>query len=97
MTEFLLAALPWIAIGLSLAIVTVNYSRTKKAANEVQDPTEAPSAQDADKQDSYLSIGMSLGMCFGVALGSAGIVPLSYGISFGMLVGMAAGMLIKKK
>ena len=55
MKDFILAALPWVAIGLCLAIF---FARNKKNNKDVKKTVE-----------NYGTEGMSVGMCIGVALG----------------------------
>lgn len=98
MTDFLLAALPWVLIGIAIAIIAANIGRKKKKLNAKgqENPDEADS-HNIDYKENYMSQEMCLGMCIGTVLSSTGIVPLSYGISFGMLIGMVVGICIKKR
>ena len=54
--DFMSASLPWVAMGLLLAIFFVRAAHMKK--------------KDEKKED-HASEGMALGMCFGVALSTA--------------------------
>lgn len=54
--DFLRAALPWIAVGLLLAVFAARSARKKK---------------DEEPQDDYGTEGMCLGMCFGTAIGTS--------------------------
>ena len=54
--DFLSAALPWICIGLLLAIFFAQSTRKKKGKK---------------KNENYGTEGMALGMCFGVAIGTS--------------------------
>ncbi len=102
MMDFLSAALPWVVIGLVVAIIAVSFSvkkrklNTKKQVNLVEVNEETPANKSEDEEENYMVMGLPLGMCFGTVLGAAGIIPLSYGISFGMLIGILVGMCIKK-
>ena len=80
--EFLRAALPWIAMGLLLAIFFARATYGKK---------------DKEKQEDYGSEGMSLGMCFGVALSTALHINVGLGMMAGMVLGLLIGSGIKKK
>lgn len=78
---FLKAALPWIVVGLVLAVFLAGSGKKKKADG---------------KTDSYGTEGMCLGMCFGTAIGTALGNNTGIGISLGMLMGLAIGSCIKK-
>lgn len=80
--DFLKAAMPWIVIGLTLAVFLAKQTdrETKK-----------------EKGDSYEAEGMSIGMCLGVALGVALGGNTGIGISLGMLLGLTIGSCIPKK
>ena len=80
--EFLSAALPWIAIGLLLAIFFARAAHGKK---------------EKEKKEDYGSEGMALGMCFGVALSTALHINVSLGLMAGMVLGLLIGSGIKKK
>lgn len=88
-----MAALPWVIMGIALAVLAVNFS--KKANNKTKVDVEIKDSE--DEEDNYMTLGMCLGMCIGSALGASGIISISYGISFGMLIGMAVGSTIKKQ
>ena len=80
--DFLRAALPWIAIGLLLAVFFARSAGKKKKEKEI---------------DNYGTEGMCLGMCFGTAIGTALGNNTGIGISLGMLLGLAVGSSIKKE
>ena len=80
--EFLSAALPWIAMGLLLAIFFARAAHGKK---------------EKEKKEDYGSEGMALGMCFGVALSTALHINVSLGLMAGMVLGLLVGSGIKKK
>ena len=80
--DFLRAALPWIAMGLLLAVFFARSAKRKK---------------DEDKKADYGTVGMCLGMCFGTAIGTALGNNIGLGISLGMLMGLAIGTSIKKE
>ena len=77
MKDFITAALPWIIIGIAIALLAVNAGKRKKGEK---------------KADDNKSEGMCIGMCIGVALGASGVIDLGLGISLGMLAGMGVGM-----
>ena len=73
MNEFLMAALPWICIGIAIALFAANHGAAKKA-------------KDSDKEyGNYMTEGMCLGMCVGTGLGGNGLI---YGMLGGLVVGM---------
>ena len=80
--DFLRAALPWIAVGLLLAVLFAKGSGEKKKEEQAGD---------------YSTEGMCLGMCFGTAIGTALGNNIGIGISLGMLIGLAIGSSIKKE
>ena len=79
---FLSAALPWICIGLLLAILFAQIARKKK---------------DDKKKENYGTEGMALGMCFGVAIGTSLGNNTGIGLTLGMLAGLVIGSCIEKK
>ena len=79
--DFLRAALPWIAIGLLLAVFCARSMGKKKKEKQ---------------SDDYGTEGMCLGMCFGTAIGTS-LGNTGIGISLGMLIGLAIGTCCKKE
>ena len=79
---FLTAALPWIAMGLLLAIFFARTASHKKRQ---------------EKKEDYISQGMALGMCFGVAMGTALHINVGLGMMAGMVLGLLVGSGIEKK
>ena len=80
--DFLRAALPWIAVGLLLAVLAARGAGKKKKEEKTGD---------------YGTEGMCLGMCLGTAIGTALGNYTGIGISLGMLIGLAIGTSIKKE
>ena len=80
--DFLRAALPWIAVGLLLAVFAARGAGKKKKDEKTGD---------------YGTEGMCLGMCLGTAIGTALGNHTGIGISLGMLIGLAIGTSIKKE
>ena len=80
--DFLRAALPWIAMGLLLAVYFVRSAGKKK---------------EEDRSADYAAEGMGLGMCLGLCLFTALGQNIGLGLSVGMLIGLAVGSSIKKK
>ena len=81
---FAKAALPWMAMGLLLAVFCARGAGKKKSGKE-------------EKTENYGTEGMCLGMCFGTAIGTALGNNTGLGISLGMLIGLAIGSAIEKK
>lgn len=73
MKEFLMAALPWICMGIVIALFAVNHNIIKKEKNN------------GKEYGNYMTEGMCLGMCVGTALGGNGLI---YGMLVGLLIGM---------
>lgn len=86
-SDFVHAALPWVAIALLLAVFSVRSAKQKKAG----------SSKDAKPQEDYGTVGMCIGMCLGSAIGASGTVSISIGMSLGLLIGLAIGTCIKKE
>ena len=80
--DFVRAALPWIMMGLLLAVYFARSAGKKKKEEQCDD---------------YGTEGMCLGMCFGTALGAAFGNSIAIGLPLGMLFGLAIGTGIKKK
>lgn len=81
MADFIKSALPFVIIGICLAIIFANYH--KKG--------------DDDDTKNYLTEGMCLGMCLGVSFSTLIHINMGIGISLGMLIGETIGILIKKE
>lgn len=81
---FAKAALPWVAVGLLIAVLCARGAGKKKSGTE-------------EKTENYGTEGMCLGMCFGTAIGTALGNNTGLGISLGMLIGLAIGGAIEKK
>lgn len=73
MNDFMMAALPWLCIGVALALGAVDVNNAKQAKEE-----------DWEYRN-YITEGMCLGMCVGLALGTEYI---SYGLLIGTALGM---------
>lgn len=85
--DFIYAALPWIAIGLFLAIF---FARKKMTGNKKAEDNST------DNHTDYTAEGMSIGMCFGAAIGAANVINIGTAMCLGMLIGLIIGMQIKK-
>lgn len=80
--DFLRAAMPWVAMGLLLAVFAARSAKKKT---------------DEEQTDNYGTEGMCLGMCFGTAIGTSLGNNTGIGICLGMLLGLAIGSGIKKE
>ena len=80
--DFMSAALPWIAMGLLLAIFFAKAAHGQK---------------EKEKKEDCGSEGMALGMCFGVALSTALHINTGLGLMAGMVLGLLVGSGIKKQ
>lgn len=91
MLDFMEAALPWIAIGLSMIIAGMSSkSRKAKASSETTDVKK-------DGKENYIAVGMCVGMSIGMLLGQLLYNNLALGMCIGMSIGLATGSSIKKK
>lgn len=79
--DFIHAALPWVAMGLLLALFIVRSNASKKKD---------------EKEKDYGTEGMCIGMCLGSAFGVAFHYNIGLGISLGMLFGLVIGSGIRK-
>ena len=79
---FTIAALPWIAMGLLLAVLCVRASSRKMTQK---------------KKGDYSSERMSIGMCFGVAMATAFHINTGIGMMLGLLLGLAIGLSKEKE
>ena len=80
--DFIRTALPWIIMGLLLAVYFARCAGKKKKEEQTGD---------------YGAEGMCLGMCFGTAIGTAFGNNIAIGLPLGMLFGLAIGSSIKKE
>ena len=80
--DFIRAALPWIIMGLLLAVYFARCAGKKKKEEQTGE---------------YGAEGMCLGMCFGTAIGTAFGNNIAIGLPLGMLFGLAIGSSIKKE
>ena len=88
--DFLSAALPWLCVGLLLAVFFVRADRAKKKSAEKEEKGEK-------KKPNYGTEGMALGMCFGTAIGTSFGKNTGLGMALGMLIGLAVGSSLEKK
>ena len=80
--DFMSAALPWLCMGLLLALFFARNAHKEK---------------DNKQKENYSTEGMALGMCLGVAIGTALGNNTGIGLSLGMLAGFVIGSCIEKK
>lgn len=73
---FAKAALPWVAVGLLIAVLCARGAGKKKSGKE-------------EKTENYGTEGMALGMCFGTALGNNTGLGISLGMLIGLAIGSA--------
>ena len=70
MKEFIIAALPFVLMGICLAVMCVNHHKNKESENV----------------GNYLTEGMCLGMCMGITASTALHFNVGLGISLGALL-----------
>lgn len=80
--DFISAALPWVVMGLLLAVYFAVSAKNNKKGK-------------AD--DNYAAEGMGLGMCLGLCVYTAIGQNVGIGLSIGMLFGLAIGSGIRKE
>ena len=84
MKDFITAALPWVMMGLALAVLAASYAREKK--------------EDQKKRNELQLGGMALGMLLGGALGTIGLLEnYALGISLGALWGLVIGTVVEPR
>ena len=83
MKEFVTAALPWVLVGIALAILAVNCGMEK---------------QKDEKKSASITVGAGLGLLLGVALNSCGLWDNhALGLAIGPLWGMALAAMYRSK
>lgn len=81
MKDFILAALPFVIAGISIAIIIVNCNKENKKI----------------KGGTYTTEGMCIGMSIGLLIGNLlDLEYLGMSLGLGMLIGEAIGSCIKK-
>lgn len=90
MNEFFMAAFPWIAIAIAIAILATHH------ASETKKNKQSKENREDKAQGNRLTEGMCIGMCAGVVLGTSGVCDLGTGVCLGMLLGEVIGLCIKK-
>lgn len=83
--EFLKAALPWVLIGLALALYVAAMARQAQMRKSGTKFTE-----------NRISEGVCFGLCVGIAMGTSDVLDLPLAIGIGALLGELIGMCIKK-
>ena len=101
MYDFVIAALPWIAMGITVALVLANESNKKRGkyySNKRTDNIADEETANENGEKNYITYGMLFGIAIGLSLSDKfGTITLTYGICFGMLIGTFGGVLFKKK
>lgn len=81
MKEFISSALPWVLMGIALAILAVNHCLEQ---------------QKEEKQGERIALGAALGLMLGVALNGCGLWEShALGLAIGPLWGMALASLFR--
>lgn len=100
MREFFMAALPWICMGVAVAVAMV-VLRHEKVRKEMLEADETLTAEEKQKKSAQRSSnmvwGMCIGECVGIALAEACDFSITIGISVGMMIGIALGVREKKE
>ena len=83
MKEFVLSALPWVMMGIALAILAVN---------------QGLETQKDEKRDAHIATGAALGLLLGVALNNCGFWENhALGLALGPLWGMALAAICRSR
>lgn len=107
MYDFIISALPWVIMGIAVAIAAAILPRRLNKQNKKHETAgcsdendqhveEGPESADKDEEN-YMTLGMTMGMCLGVALSTAFKINIAYGISFGMMIGMIVGVMVHQQ
>lgn len=80
----MMAALPWVLLGLAVALCAAGYAAEKE--------------QDGRKRWKPILVGLGIGMLLGVVLSLCGLFEnLAPGVSLGALLGLVVGINVKSK
>ncbi len=85
MMEFIKAALPWVMVGIAIAIFIVRMVQKSKLQQQ----------KGPGKKGDCMTLGMCFGMCVGVALGTSGMMNIAMALPLCTLIGEVVGILIK--
>ena len=100
MREFIQAALPWVCMGVALAVAltVLRHEQVRKQMIEADETLTAEEKQKKTAQRSSNMVwGMCIGECLGIALAEACNFSVALGISIGMMIGIALGVREKKE
>ena len=100
MGDFIMAALPWICMGVALAVATVvlRHEQVRKQMIEADETLTAEEKQKKTAQRSSNMVwGMCIGECLGIVLAEVCHFSVALGISIGMMIGIALGVREKKE
>lgn len=86
MNDFIMAAIPWILMGISIAGYAVYGAKKKK---ERENDTEGI-------RECYIAEGLYLGMTLGLGIGYL-VGQIHWGIGIGMVIGVIIGFIVPKK
>lgn len=90
MRDFLTAALPWVLIGIAIAVFAAGAAVGAKRKRKKRENGEETAPGTCWME------GMCFGLAMGVCFGSIGFVRLEIGMCAGILLGMIVGGLIPK-
>ena len=74
MKDFIFAALPWVLMGLALAVFFANFAKKQKETGE---------------KNNFTGLGIAIGTAVGIAVGTA-LDNVGLGTGLGMLIGSCA-------
>ena len=90
MKDFILSALPFVLMGLALAVFAAGQVRKKKSSDQEKQ-------ENHKRRGKNIPLGMALGMLAGVAFGTAGVLDLATSLSLGTLWGIVIASLLPDK
>ena len=88
--DFIMAALPWVVLGLAVAVCLT-------AASVLGKKNKERAAEGREEVQTYESQGIAIGLCMGPALGLLLFHNIALGMGPALLFGYAIGASIEKK
>ncbi|MBR2483281.1 MAG: hypothetical protein IKB53_00900 [Oscillospiraceae bacterium] len=87
MKEFFMAALPWVCMGVAVAVAMKLLQREKEAAKNGTEEEKAAAQQRSRNMVNGICTGEAIGLCIATGMD----LPIGVGIAGGMLLGVLLG------